>query len=167
MVARQALLSTCFATSSLALPELGLQSKHNNKEDFVLIKDLPILATGRRKSAVAQVKLLKGAGNLTINGRTETQYFQKSDSSNLLIQAPFNLVGGRESYDLIIKVEGGGLQGQAEAIKLGVSRALCEVENSYREVLKPEGFLTRDSRSVERKKYGLKKARKASQFSKR
>ena len=132
-----------------------------------MIRELPILATGRRKSAVAQVKLLKGAGNLSINGKMGVQYFQENVSSNLLIQAPFNLVGGLGSYDLIVKVGGGGLQGQAEAIKLGVSRALCEVENSYRGVLKPKGFLTRDSRSVERKKYGLKKARKASQFSKR
>ena len=77
------------------------------------------------------------------------------------------MVGAQKSYDLIIKVEGGGLQGQAQAIKLGVSRALCEVEESYRGALKSKGFLTRDSRSVERKKYGLKKARKASQFSKR
>lgn len=132
-----------------------------------MVKDLPILATGRRKSATAQVKLLKGDGNFTINGKTGVQYFQEKGSSNLLIESPFNLVGSQKSYDLIIKVEGGGLQGQAQAIKLGVSRALCEVEESYRGTLKSKGFLTRDSRSVERKKYGLKKARKASQFSKR
>ena len=144
-----------------------VRKKNLFKEDFILVKDLPILATGRRKSATAQVKLLKGGGNFTINGKTGVQYFQKKGSSNLLIESPFNLVGAQKSYDLIVKVEGGGLQGQAQAIKLGVSRALCEVEESYREALKSKGFLTRDSRSVERKKYGLKKARKASQFSKR
>lgn len=127
----------------------------------------PILATGRRKSAVAQVKLLEGTGQFSINGKTGFAYLQQNASSFLEIQVPFNLLGLQKKYDLVVKVEGGGLLGQAEAIKLGIARALCALEPSYRSSLKSRGLLTRDSRCKERKKYGLKKARKAPQFSKR
>lgn len=132
-----------------------------------MIKELPIIAIGRRKSSVAQVKLVKGTGSLVINGKEEVDYLQNNSSWNLLIRTPLTLLNRQEKYDLVVNVFGGGLQGQAEAIKLGVSRALCEVEDSFRGLLKSKGLLTRDGRSKERKKYGLKKARKRPQFSKR
>ena len=128
---------------------------------------LPIIATGRRKTAVAQVKLLDGTGQFTINGKDGVTYLQNNASSLFCVEAPFKLLNLKEEYDLIVKVKGGGFLGQAEAIQLGISRALCEIELMYRRALKREGFLRRDSRSKERKKYGLKKARKAPQYSKR
>nr|YP_009725397.1 ribosomal protein S9 [Trebouxia lynnae]QHO63903.1 ribosomal protein S9 [Trebouxia lynnae] len=127
----------------------------------------PIIATGRRKTAVAQVQLFKGSGEFTINGKAGVTYLQKNASSILCVKAPFNLLNLEKKYDLIVKVKGGGFLGQAEAIQLGISRALCDVEEMYRGALKQKGFLRRDSRSKERKKYGLKKARKAPQYSKR
>ena len=144
-------------------------------EDSNLSEKLPILATGRRKTAVAQVQLIDGTGQFTINGKDSVTYLQNNASSlfcvkapfNLLKKAPFELLNLKKEYDLIVKVKGGGFLGQAEAIQLGISRALCEIELMYRRALKREGFLRRDSRSKERKKYGLKKARKAPQYSKR
>ncbi len=144
-------------------------------EDSNLSEKLPIIATGRRKTAVAQVQLLHGTGQFTINGKDSVTYLQNNASSlfcvkapfNLLKKAPFELLNLKKEYDLIVKVKGGGFLGQAEAIQLGISRALCEVKQIYRGALKQEGFLRRDSRSKERKKYGLKKARKAPQYSKR
>ncbi len=127
----------------------------------------PIIATGRRKTAVAQVQLLEGSGQFTINGKAGIAYLQENASSILCVEAPFNLLNLEKKYDLIVKVKGGGFLGQAEAIQLGISRALCNVEEFYRGALKQKGFLRRDSRSKERKKYGLKKARKAPQYSKR
>lgn len=126
-----------------------------------------ILATGRRKSAVAQVKLVDGSGQFIINGKLGLNYMQENAFCFLLIQAPFNLLKLDKKYDIIVKVEGGGLLGQAQAIQLGIARALASFETSYRSSLKSKGFLTRDSRCKERRKYGLKKARKAPQFSKR
>ena len=128
---------------------------------------LPILATGRRKTAVAQVQLIDGTGQFTINGKDSVTYLQNNASSILCVKAPFNLLNLEKEYDLIVKVKGGGFLGQAEAIQLGISRALCEVKEISRGALKQKGFLRRDSRSKERKKYGLKKARKAPQYSKR
>ena len=136
-------------------------------EDSNLSEKLPIIATGRRKTAVAQVKLLDGTGQFTINGKDGVTYLQNNASSLFCVEAPFKLLNLKEEYDLIVKVKGGGFLGQAEAIQLGISRALCEIELMYRRALKREGFLRRDSRSKERKKYGLKKARKAPQYSKR
>jgi small subunit ribosomal protein S9 len=144
-------------------------------EDSNLSEKLPIIATGRRKKAVAQVQLLHGTGQFTINGKDSVTYLQNNASSlfcvkapfNLLKKAPFELLNLKKEYDLIVKVKGGGFLGQAEAIQLGISRALCEVKQIYRGALKQEGLLRRDSRSKERKKYGLKKARKAPQYSKR
>lgn len=136
-------------------------------EDLILSEKFPILATGRRKTAVAQVQLFEGTGQFTINGKAGISYLQENPSSIFCIEAPLTLLRLEKKYDLIVKVKGGGFLGQAEAIKLGISRALCDVEELYRGALKQKGFLRRDSRSKERKKYGLKKARKAPQFSKR
>jgi len=136
-------------------------------EDSNLSEKFPITATGRRKTAVAQVKLLKGSGQYTINGKAGVAYLQENASSILCVEAPFNFLKLEKKYDIIVKVKGGGFLGQAEAIQLGISRALCDVEKLYRGALKQKGFLRRDSRSKERKKYGLKKARKAPQYSKR
>ena len=126
-------------------------------------------ATGRRKSATAQVELVSGGtGKIIINGKEGTEYMQYNARSAWKMQAPLDSVGLEDgSYDVIIRCSGGGLTGQAEAIQLGIARALCALQPARRAVLKAEGFLTRNSLSKERKKYGLKKARKAPQFSKR
>lgn len=123
--------------------------------------------TGRRKSATAQVQLIRGTGEFSINGKSAVAYLQENPSSILAIQAPLDLLGLQKNYDTIVSVQGGGISGQAEAIRLGIARALCQIETSYRSSLKVKKYLTRDARCKERKKYGLKKARKAPQFSKR
>ena len=122
---------------------------------------------GRRKSAVAKVQIVSGTGQFIINNQPGMTYLQQNPSLVLSIQTPFDLLNLQNKYDTIIQVKGGGMTGQASAIQLGLTRALCATEESYREVLKPKGLLTRDARIKERKKYGLKKARKAPQFSKR
>nr|YP_010731976.1 ribosomal protein S9 [Kalinella pachyderma]WDY12890.1 ribosomal protein S9 [Kalinella pachyderma] len=136
-------------------------------EVFILSENKKILGSGRRKSSVAQVKLVPGVGNITINTQTASQYLQKDALSLHLIEEPLKTVSLEDRCDLIVKVSGGGLRGQAKAIQLGISRALILYEPSYRASLKQKGLLTRDSRVKERRKYGLKKARKAPQFSKR
>ena len=133
---------------------------------------LSIIATGRRKSAVAQVKLIlapNNDGQFIINGKKSVDYMQKHDFLLFALQTPLNTTKLANKYNIFVKVEGGGLTGQAKAIQLGIARALCKTENnsSYRPSLKKQGYLSRDSRNKERKKYGLKKARKAPQFSKR
>lgn len=130
-------------------------------------QNTPILAAGRRKSSVAQVQLTPGVGQMTINGKAAHDYLQKDASSLYLVEEPLKTVYLEDKYDLVIKVQGGGLKGQAKAIQLGIARALISYQKSYRSPLKQKGLLTRDSRVKERRKYGLKKARKASQFSKR
>lgn len=125
------------------------------------------IAVGRRKSAIAQIKIISGNGEFLINGKPGLSYMQENPSFLLTVQAPLDLLGLQKNYNIIAKVNGGGLAGQAEAIRLGVARALCILEESYRKNLRIKGFLTRDSRTKERRKYGLKKARKAPQFSKR
>ena len=122
--------------------------------------------TGRRKTSVARVRLVPGEGNVVINGRPLIEYFGLK-TLELIIKQPLNLTETIGKYDVIAKVEGGGPSGQAGAIRHGVSRALLKVDIDYRPALKKAGFLTRDPREKERRKYGLKKARKASQFSKR
>ena len=123
--------------------------------------------TGRRKSSVARVYLVPGNGNITINGRTIDEYFGL-DTLKLIVRQPLVLTKTLDKFDVNVKVEGGGFTGQAGAIRHGISRALLEVEaEAYRADLKAAGFLTRDSRMKERKKYGLKAARRAPQFSKR
>lgn len=123
--------------------------------------------TGRRKSSIAQVKLIPGSGDFIINGKPAIVYLQENPLSILAIQSPLDLLSLQKNYNTIVKVQGGGLVSQADAIKLGIARALCEIEKTYRPSLKMKNFLTRDSRVKERRKYGLKKARKAPQFSKR
>ena len=121
---------------------------------------------GRRKTAVARIYLSEGKGNITINNRAFEDYFTTT-TLRYKVQQPLMLTENIENFDLTVNVFGGGVTGQAEAIRLAVSRALCEVDAENRAILKPEGLLTRDPRMVERKKFGQKKARKKFQFSKR
>jgi small subunit ribosomal protein S9 len=123
-------------------------------------------AIGRRKEAVARVYLTKGTGKITVNGRDYKVYFPLMYLQNQ-VELSLKTVNGLDKYDANINVAGGGPKGQAEAIKLGIARALCILDAESRTSLKPAGLLTRDPRSVERKKFGHKKARKSFQFSKR
>ena len=121
---------------------------------------------GRRKTAVARVYISKGKGAITINKRDIAEYFPTA-TLQYKVKQPFTLTNTEDSYDVKVNVYGGGITGQAEAIRLALSRALCEVDAENRLTLKPEGLLTRDPRMVERKKFGQKKARKKFQFTKR
>ena len=121
---------------------------------------------GRRKESVARVRLVPGTGNVTINGRTMDEYFGRETSKMILIE-PLKLVDQLGKVDVFVTANGGGLSGQAGAIRHGISRALCELNGEFRPVLKKAGFMTRDARAVERKKYGRPGARKRFQFSKR
>ncbi len=123
--------------------------------------------TGRRKSAVARVRLVPGGGQLIVNGKPGDLYFQFNANYLGVIKAPLETLGLENEYDILVKAEGGGLTGQADSIRLGVARALCQLDPDNRSPLKTEGYLTRDPRAKERKKYGLHKARKAPQYSKR
>ena len=124
-------------------------------------------ALGRRKSAVARVYMNTGSGNITINGRTLDEYF-KEDTLKYIVNQPLALTNTLGSFDLKINVDGGGIKGQAEAIRLGIARALCKADaEAYRPILKSNGFMTRDAREVERKKPGQPGARRRFQFSKR
>ena len=122
--------------------------------------------TGRRKSSIARVRLVEGTGVITINGKNIDEYFG-AETLKVIVRQPLTVTNTVAKYDVIAKVIGGGFTGQAGAIRLGISRALLEANGEFRPTLKSNGFLTRDSRMKERKKYGLKKARKAPQFSKR
>ncbi len=122
--------------------------------------------TGRRKSSVARVRIVPGSGVVTINGRDIDDYFGL-DTLKLIVNQPFAVTDTEGKFDIIALVRGGGYSGQAGAIRHGLARALCQADESFRSPLKKAGFLRRDPRMVERKKYGLKKARRASQFSKR
>ena len=123
-------------------------------------------ATGKRKDAVARVWIKPGSGKIAVNGRAFAVYFARP-VLRMIVQQPLGIVGRSNQYDLTITVAGGGLSGQAGAVRHGLSKALTYFEPELRSTLKREGFLTRDSRVVERKKYGHKKARKSFQFSKR
>jgi len=123
--------------------------------------------TGRRKSAIARVRLVPGSGEIKINGRPGTEHLQGNPAYLATVKAPLETLGLENEYDVLVNVRGGGLTGHADAIKMGVARALCQLDPDNRKPLKVEGYLTRDPRCKERKKYGLKKARKAPQFSKR
>ncbi len=123
-------------------------------------------ATGRRKDAVARVWLKPGSGKILVNGRDQEAYFARP-TLRLVINQPFDVAGRREQYDVVATVSGGGLSGQAGAVKHGISQALTRYEPALRAPIKLAGFLTRDSRVVERKKYGRAKARRSFQFSKR
>ena len=124
------------------------------------------IGTGRRKKSVARVRLVPGSGEVTINKRDIKDYFGL-ETLMLVVNQPLVLTSTKNSYDVLVNVHGGGLSGQAGAIRHGISRALLKADETLRGELKKAGFLTRDPRMKERKKYGLKKARKASQFSKR
>lgn len=123
--------------------------------------------TGRRKTAIAQAKVQPGSGNFFVNGKPVQEYLSGGPGLVLTAQAPLAVLEVQANYDTFITVSGGGMNAQAEAIRLAIARALCLLDSSYRSLLKVEGFLTRDAREKERRKYGLKKARKAPQFSKR
>ncbi len=122
--------------------------------------------TGRRKNSVSRVRIYEGSGNITINGRDIDDYFGL-ETLKLIVRQPLNLTNTIGNYDIVCTVAGGGVSGQAGAIRHGISRALLGVNPEFRAVLKKAGFLTRDPRMKERKKYGLKAARRAPQFSKR
>lgn len=122
--------------------------------------------TGRRKTAIARVRLVPGEGKVVINGRPMDNYLGLK-TLELIVMQPLKLTETADKYDVIVKVIGGGVAGQAGAVRHGISRALLKADGEFRPALKKAGFLTRDPREKERRKYGLKKARKASQFSKR
>ena len=126
----------------------------------------PVGATGRRKEAIARVRLVPGTGKWTINGRTLEDYFPNKVHQQV-VNEPLKTLDVADHYDVLVRVQGGGVSGQAGAVRLGIARALTETDADARPPLKKAGFLTRDARAKERKKYGLKKARKAPQYSKR
>ncbi len=131
-------------------------------------KKVQYFGTGRRKSAIARVRLIPGgAGNIIINKKTIDEYYGGNEIVKLIVRQPLELTKTTSSYDVFVNVCGGGYTGQAGAIRHGISRALCEADIAMRPELKKAGFLTRDPRMKERKKYGLKAARRAPQFSKR
>ena len=121
---------------------------------------------GRRKTSVARIFVSQGKGNITVNNKTYTDYFPTPTLQYKVVQ-PLALTDTEGNYDIKVTVVGGGTNGQAEAVRLAVARALCQIDEEHRVALKPEGLLTRDPRMVERKKFGQKKARKKFQFSKR
>ena len=122
--------------------------------------------TGRRKSSIARVRLVEGSGKITINGKDIDEFFGL-ETLKVIVRQPLTVTNTSDKYDVICSVQGGGFTGQAGAIRHGIARALNEANSEFRPALKSNGFLTRDPRMKERKKYGLKKARKAPQFSKR
>ena len=124
------------------------------------------LGTGRRKEAVARVRLRPGTGQFSLNGRPLEEYFT-SRAQRMVVTAPLRAIQREKDFDVVARIHGGGTTGQAGALRHGLARALLEVDPTLRATLKAEGFLTRDAREKERRKYGLKKARKAPQYSKR
>lgn len=129
-------------------------------------KKLQYWGTGRRKKAIARVRLVAGNGSVNVNRRSLDDYFGL-DTLKLIVNQPLALVGAADKFDVVVNVKGGGLSGQAGAIRHGIARALVVADEAYKAELKKAGYLTRDPRMKERKKYGLKKARRAPQFSKR
>ncbi|HSX58792.1 MAG TPA: 30S ribosomal protein S9 [Tahibacter sp.] len=122
--------------------------------------------TGRRKTSAARVFLRPGTGNIVVNGKTLDTFFGR-ETARMIVRQPLELLNVTEKFDILVTVEGGGTTGQAGAIRLGISRALTEYDESLKSPLRKAGFMTRDAREVERKKVGLHKARRATQFSKR
>ena len=129
-------------------------------------ENIVFYGTGRRKNAIARVRLVEGKGKITINEKDIDEFFGL-ETLKVIVRQPLVVTNTTEKYDVIANVKGGGFTGQAGSIRHGIARALNEANNEYRPALKTNGFLTRDPRTKERKKYGLKKARKAPQFSKR
>lgn len=136
---------------------MGVTVKKNNDVIF---------GTGRRKTAVARVRLLKGTGKIIINGKPLNEYFP-AGNYEMLIKQPLVAIDFKNDYDIYVNVKGGGISGQAGAIRHGIARAFAKIDENYRKILRSYSYLTRDPRMVERKKYGRKKARKRFQFSKR
>jgi small subunit ribosomal protein S9 len=124
------------------------------------------ITTGRRKEAIARVRLVPGTGSYQLNGRALEDYFP-TRAHRMIVSAPLRTIGRDKDFDVIARIEGGGVNGQAGALRLGIARALIELDPELRPALKKEGYLSRDAREKERRKYGLKKARKAPQYSKR
>ena len=131
-----------------------------------MAEKITFLGTGRRKSSIARVRLTNGKGNIIVNGTPLDEYFGV-ETLKVIVKQPLVTTNTLDKYDIVAKVTGGGISGQAGAVRHGISRALLEANSEFRPALKAQGFLTRDARMKERKKYGLKKARKAPQFSKR
>ena len=138
----------------------------NAAELPVVISDRPVQTVGRRKEAVVRVRLMPGTGSFTLNGKSLETYFPNKLHQQL-IREPLVTVEKTDRFDIFANLQGGGTSGQAGALRLAIARALVEVDSEDRPALKRAGFLTRDARATERKKYGLKKARKAPQYSKR
>jgi len=130
------------------------------------LSEVQYIGTGRRKESVARVRLVPGSGKIVINGKEMDDYFGL-ETLKLIVRQPLVATENEGTFDVLTKVEGGGFSGQAGAIRHGIARALLQADENYRPTLKKSGFLTRDPRMKERKKYGLKKARRAPQFSKR
>ena len=156
--------TTADGTIVAATPEAPVSTMPLREQ--ILDKQGRAYATGRRKDAVARVWLKPGTGKIVVNGRDQEVYFARP-TLRLVINQPFDVAGRTGQYDIMATVAGGGLSGQAGAVKHGISQALTKYEPALRAAIKAEGFLTRDSRAVERKKYGKAKARKSFQFSKR
>ena len=135
-------------------------------EVIEVMRQAPAAGTGRRKEAVARVRLREGTGKFELNGRTLEDFFP-SRSHRMIVTSPLRLVGREKDFDVIALLDGGGVAGQAGALRHGIARALIDLDPGLRPQLKKEGLLTRDAREKERRKYGLKKARKAPQYSKR
>ncbi|MEV6069735.1 30S ribosomal protein S9 [Nocardia sp. NPDC052001] len=145
----------------------GYEAEYTAEETFApVLIDRPIQTVGRRKEAVVRVRMVPGTGNFVLNGRTIENYFPNKVHQQL-VKSPLVTVERVESFDIFARLVGGGPSGQAGALRLAIARALIEVTPDDRPALKRAGFLTRDPRATERKKYGLKKARKAPQYSKR
>ncbi len=131
-----------------------------------MVEKVCYYATGKRKNAIAKVRLVPGEGKVLVNSKDSKDYFHRESLITMILE-PLKLTSTDDAYDIIAQITGGGIAGQAGALRHGISKALLEVNEEFRMILKKEGFLTRDSRAKERKKYGLKKARKRPQFSKR
>jgi len=131
-----------------------------------LAEKVSYYATGRRKQSIARVRLVPGEGKISVNSMYFKEYFKRESLITIIVE-PLKLTNTDNAYDIIADLSGGGISGQAGALRHGISRALMKINEEYRPILKKEGFLTRDSRAKERKKYGFKKARKRPQFSKR
>ena len=149
-------------TEQLTAEQLAEQLTEQPRERL----ERPGNGTGRRKEAVVRVRLTPGTGKITLNGRTLEEYFP-ARSHRIMVTTPFRLIGREKEFDVVARLDGGGVSGQAGALRHGIARALLEVDPGFRPLLKGEGLLTRDPREKERRKYGLKKARKAPQYSKR
>jgi small subunit ribosomal protein S9 len=136
-----------------------MQSTESNRVNY--------MGTGRRKSSIVRVRLVPGTGKIIVNGRPGEDYLQNNPTYMGIAKAPLETLGLENDYDIIANARGGGLTGQADSIRMGVARALCQLDPENRKPLKLEGYMTRDARAKERRKYGLRKARKAPQYSKR